>query len=208
MRTRSAALLTVLATACAVPAEAVAAPTLAPNYPCYTDEESVLLTGAGFSPNGEVRLSSSGARLATIDSDSDGEFSMRLSVPAIDGALTLPLVATDSADPRLSARTAVRVVSVGVEVVPSIGASWRIVARGFIGTRALYAHVRRRGAPGRRNVDLGAPRGACGTLDVTRRLFRRVPRPGAYTLQFDSNRRYVPNIAPSVTYSMTVARLP
>jgi hypothetical protein len=215
VRLRSAAALAVSAALAAVPSTASAAAespppsaTLDTSYPCYASGESVLLSGAGFTPQGRVTLSASGQQLTTIDADPDGSFTVRVQTPgAFFGTTRLRFTATDRAQPGLSDSATVRIADTDVVVTPEVGSPSRprrIRAWGFFGSDVVYAHVKRRGAARARNIRLGKPRGACGVLDTQRRLFPHSPRPGAYTLQFDSLRRYYPNIASSVSYYVGV----
>lgn len=212
MRPRSAAALAVSAALAAVPSTASAAEsppaTLDTSYPCYASGESVLLSGSGFTPQGRVTLSASGQQLTTVEADPDGSFTVRVQTPgAFFGTTRLRFTATDRTQPGLSDGATVRIADTDVVVTPEIGSPRqlrRIRAWGFFGSDAVYAHVKRRGAARARNVRLGAPRGACGVLDTRRRLFPHSPRPGAYTLQFDSLRRYYPNLASSVSYYVGV----
>ena len=211
MRPRSAAALAVSAVLAAVPATASGAPqpaALDTSYPCYSSGESVLLSGSGFTPGGRVTLSASGQQLTTIEADLDGGFTVRVQAPdALFGTVHLRFTATDRAAPTLTDHATVRIADTDVVVTPEIGGPSelrRIRGWGFFGAEAVYAHVKRHGAARARNIRLGSPRGACGTLNIQRRLFRNEPRPGAYTLQFDTLRRYYPNLDSSVSYSLGV----
>ena len=62
------------------------------------------------------------------------------------------------------------------------------LARGFTTGPTLWAHVVRGNT--RRNVKLGAVKGACGGLKARKRLLPRNAPVGVYTLQFDTFRRY------------------
>jgi hypothetical protein len=194
-----------------VPSAALGAPSgpaLDASYPCYSSGESVLLSGSGFTPEGHVTLSVSGQQLTTLDADADGGFTMRVQMPgALFGTTRMRFTATDRALPGLSDDATVQIADTDVVVTPEIGAPSelrRIRAWGFFGAATVYAHVKRRGAERARNIRLGAPRGACGRLDVQRHLFPDSPRPGAYTLQFDTLRRYYPNLDSSVRYSVGI----
>lgn len=211
MRPRSAAALAVSAVLAAAPSIASGAPppaALDTSYPCYSSGESVLLSGAGFTPQGRVTLSVSGRQLTTLDADLDGDFTVRVQAPeALFGTVHMRFTATDRTQPGLSDGATVRIANTDVVVTPEIGSPSelrRIRAWGFFGSSTVYAHVKRHGAARTRNIRLGTPRGACGVLDTQRRLFRNEPRPGAYTLQFDTLRRYYPNLESSVSYSLGV----
>ncbi len=211
MRLRNAAALTVSAVLAAAPtaaADATSPAALETSYPCYASGESVLLDGTGFTPAGEVTLSAEGQQLTTLDADVDGAFTVRVQTPdALFGTTRMRLTATDRARPALSDDATVRIADSDVMVTPEVGhpaRPRRVRAWGFFGAEAVYAHLKRRGAARARNVRLGTPKGACGVLDVQRRLFPSDPRPGAYRLQFDTLRRYYPNLDSSVSYSVGI----
>jgi len=158
---------------------------------------------------GDVLLRLEGVPLGTVDTDPDGAFTVRATLPRVLVEADFRFSATDRVDRSIRERTAVRVTSVGVDVLSIVGLPWHsqhIFARGFIEVPALYAHVRRRGARRARNILLGTPRNPCGTLSVRRSLFPRGARPGSYILQFDANARYIPRVHPSVRYSVSVRR--
>lgn len=209
MRLRSAVALAVLATlgtgAGSASAE-VLAPQLSASYPCYGSGESLLLTGSGFTPREVVALSVGGQQLGTVGTDPDGGFTARVEAPTgLFGTILLPFSATDRAE--LRADTTVRIVTTDVIVTPAVGSPGRlrrIQALGFFEGRAVYAHVKRRGARRARNIRLGVPSGACGRLDTRRRLFPSNVRPGTYRLQFDTLRHYSPNLASGISYDVAV----
>jgi hypothetical protein len=211
VRPLSAAALAVSAALAAVPSTASGTSppaALDTSYPCYSSGESALLSGSGFTPEGRVTLSAGGQQLIALDADLEGGFTVRVQMPAaLFGTTRMRFTATDQTAPALSDGATLRIADTDVVVTPEIGAPRqlrRIRAWGFFGTAAVYAHVKRHGAKRARNIRLGAPRGACGVLDVQRRLFQHPPRPGAYTLQFDALRRYYPNLESSVRYSVGV----
>jgi hypothetical protein len=208
VRLRSAVAPAVLATLAVAASSASAAPSLDASYPCYGSGESLLLSGSGFTPREAVTLSVSGQQLATIGTDPDGGFTARVQAPdALFGTLLLRFVAADWTDPEIRAGTTVRIAATDVLVTPAVASPSRlrrIQASGFFDARAVYAHVKRRGAKRARNIRLGTPSGACGELVVERRLFPRGVRPGSYTLQFDTLRRYYPNLASGISYVVAV----
>jgi hypothetical protein len=211
VRLRSAVALAVLATL-GIAAHGASAqapePRLSASYPCYGSGESLLLSGSGFTPQQSVALSVSGQQLATVGTDPDGGFTARVQAPgALFGTLLLRFSAADRARPSLRAGTTVRIADTDVLVTPAIGSPSRlrrIQAWGFFDARGVYAHIKRHGARRARNIRLGTPRGACGLIDVRRRLFPRGVQPGTYTLQFDTLRRYYPRLQSSVSYLVGV----
>lgn len=211
MRLRSAVALAVLATLGLAASGASAqapAPRLSASYPCYGSGESLLLSGSGFTPQAPVALSISGQQLATVGADPDGNFTARVQSPgSLFGTVLLRFSAVDSTSRSLRAATTVRIATTDVVVTPAIGGPARvrrIRAWGFFDARAVYAHIKRHGARRARNIRLGTPSGACGRLNIERRLFSAGVRPGAYTLQFDTLRRYYPNLESGVSYVVAI----
>lgn len=205
---RRAALITALAAACVPPATATAQSTmLSSDRSCYGPNQVISLTGYGFTPDGDVALSADGQQLGMGIADYDGLFSASLRAPALPFAyLPLRFTATDQTYLLNRASATVRLTSLGVRVTPATGIPSRprrIRARGFFDGRTLYAHIRHAGRT--RNVEIGTLRGPCRRLDVTRRLFRPGVRAGAYTLHFDTSRRYFPAAGSRVTYAVTIS---
>jgi hypothetical protein len=204
-RAALAAALTVLALA---PGQATAA-TIATDRPCYTVGESILLNGSGFPRSSWVSLRLDGIHLGGLTTDGDGSFDTRMPGPPVIRSSRLRVVARTAHSDREPTVGHVRVTPVDVRVAPAIGSPLlrrHIVATGFMGPGALYAHVRRRSAGRARNIRLGRPHGPCGTLRVSRRLFEPSVRHGLYDVQFDALRSYLPGLEPSVGYLIGVFR--
>jgi hypothetical protein len=177
---------------------------------CYGANQIISLTGYGFTPDGEVTLSADGQQLGVGYADYDGVFTATVRAPALPFSwLPLRFTATDRTYLLNRASTSVRLTSLGVQVTPTTGdpaRPRRIRAHGFFNGRTLYAHIRRGSRT--RNVRVGTLRGPCRRLDVVRRLFRPGVRAGAYTLHFDTNRRYFATPGGRVTYAVTIASAP
>ncbi len=100
--------------------------------------------------------------------------------------------AIDATNPAIRAATQLRVSALAISVRPNGGSPSRprrVRARGFVGGKTLYAHVRR----GRRyklRVRIGRLRGPCATVSARRRLLKRGTPVGTYRTQFDARRRY------------------
>jgi hypothetical protein len=182
---------------------------LDPDRTCYAPHQMISLSGYGFTPDGDVALSLGGERLGVGVADYDGLFRAELRAPALPFAdFWLDLTATDQTYRLNRASTTVRVTSLGVRVTPMTGdpeRPRRIRARGFFGGHTLYAHVRRGDRV--RNVRVGRLSGACRRIDATRRLFPPGVDPGAYKLDFDTNRRFERGIgaAARITYAVDIA---
>jgi hypothetical protein len=197
------AAVAIASVALAAPATASAATlTVDPVRSCYLEQDQVFLVATGYTPNGMVDFTREGNLVATLQADAAGQLQGTLRLPGlIMGQSPLTYVATDKADPTLTAQVSLLTTAVDVRVAPRNGPPnllLRIKARGFRGGSTLWAHVRRvkrrGGGPVRsRTVRIGRVRGPCWTANVRRRLFRRNTAAGCYRVQFDTFRRYKPN---------------
>jgi hypothetical protein len=197
------AALAIASVALAAPAAASAATlTVDPVRSCYLEQDQVFLVADGYTPNGKVDFTRDGNLVATLDADAAGQLQGTLMLPGlIEGQRPLTYVATDQADPAVTAQVSLLTTAVDVRVAPKTGPPNRLLrirARGFRGGRTLWAHVRRvkrrGGGPVRtRTVRIGRVRGPCWTANVRKRLFRRGTPAGRYRVQFDTFRRYKPN---------------
>jgi hypothetical protein len=188
------------AVALAAPAGAAAQASLEvdPLAPCYRERSRVFLPGAGFSPGGPVVFTRDARQIGDpILADASGQISANLRLPGLlSGQQRLTYVATDSANPALTAQVSLLVTATDVELEPARGAAHRLLtirARGFFGESGrVYAHVVRTGrrAGRARNMRIGRVSGSCRVLTARRRLFSRDARPGRYRVQFDTFRRY------------------
>ena len=207
MKLRTALLPGIALVALAAPGLSQAA-TLTADRSCYGPGQGIVLTGAGFTANGSVALSSEGQQLVTVATDPAGGFVASGPAPDIDAKRrTDDYVATDQANLSLTATAPVLISSLDVVVTPAKsppGKKRRIKARGFTTGKTLWAHVRR--GKKRRNVKIGRLKKPCGTLNVKRRLLARDAATGAYQVQFDSKRTYSVTTVPSVSYFITVFR--
>ena len=180
-----------------------------PNKPCYRSGESLVIGGTGYTPTASVRITSEGAFIGSVGTDQTGAFRGTLRVGQRRGERTKTYTGTDQANPAIVASTVLRVTALGVTVSPRSGRPGRLVrvrARGFTTGRRLYAHIVR--GRYRRNVRVGRLRGACRTLSARRRIFRQGTRPGRYTVQFDTRRRYSRQTAVRVRYRVAIFRRP
>lgn|GEM_PF-4823346 len=205
---RRAVLSTALLAALSLPAAASAQNVmLTSDRSCYGPNQVISLTGYGFTPDSDVALSADGQQLGLGIADYDGIFSASLRAPRLPFAsLPLRFTATDQTYLLNRASTTVRLTALDVSVTPRGGDPTRprrIRARGFFNGNILYAHVRHSGHT--RNVRLGNLQGPCRRLDVTRRLFGGGVRAGAYSLHFDTNRRYFRAAGPRVSYAVRIA---
>jgi len=112
--------------------------------------------------------------------------------PVSSGERRFNFSAIDATNPAIRAATQLRVSALAISVRPNGGSPSRprrVRARGFVGGKTLYVHVRR----GRRyklRVRIGRLRGPCATVSARRRLLKRGTPVGTYRTQFDARRRY------------------
>ncbi len=208
MKTRRTALQAILAACLIAPASASAQyVALEADRPCYAPGETVSLTGYGFTPDGDVGLSAGGMQLGFGIADYDGLFRATMRAPRLPfPQVGLRFTATDQTYRLNRASAEIQLTSHGVRVTPTTGDPThprRIRARGFFGGRALYAHVRRGDRV--RSLRVGRLTGACRRIDATRRLFPPGADPGAYKLDFDTNRRFLGEADRQISYAVKVA---
>jgi hypothetical protein len=199
----------IAAAALAAPATAVAAPTIKADLPCYYPGQPIALSGAGYTPGGDVGLSFqlAGARgnntVASKDplkADAAGGIGASLPAPdlASDSDLreTVTVTATDPAN--VFGTTQFLLTAVGVRVAPWFGGrgnpraltTFKVV--GWEPLRKIYAHYFLKGRR-LKTVEIGSVSGPCG--DLTKKLrqfpFRPVPA-GRYTIRFSGSRVFDP----------------
>lgn len=208
MKTRRTAVQALLAACLVAPASASAQyVALEADRPCYAPGERISLTGYGFTPESDVGLSAGGQQLGFGIADYDGLFRATMRAPRMPfWQAGLRFTATDQTYRLNRASATIQLTSLGVRMTPATGdpaRPRRIRARGFFGGRALYAHVRRGDRV--RSVRLGRLTGACRRIDVTRRLFPPGVRPGAYKLDFDTNRRFLGEADSQISYAVKIA---
>ena len=203
-----------LAAAAALALAIVAAPATAgaatlgvsPRKSCYRAGESVGFAGAGYTPNGSVQVNVDGRVLNTVPTDGSGTFAGLLTLGDPNGERVKTYSAVDTSNTAIQASLPLRVSSLDVTVKPESGVPGRVLrvrARGFTTGNTLYAHVVR-GSRNRRNVRIGALRGACRKLSVRKRLFRRQTHAGSYTVQFDTRRHYSSKTAVRVRFQVSL----
>jgi hypothetical protein len=215
MRNSTAAALAIAAGMLAVPSAAAAEATLGvdPAAPCYREQSTVHLPGAGFTPNGGVVFTRDGTPLGDpILADAGGQLFPQLILPGlVSGQRRLTYLATDQTDSALSADVSLLVTATDVGLTPAGGAPNRLLtirARGFFGGRTLYAHIVRTGkkTARARNMRIGAITGACKKVTARKRLFTKKTAAGHYRVQFDTYRRYRARRSIKTNFTVTVFR--
>jgi hypothetical protein len=199
-----------------LPASAHAAE-LAPLKPCYVSPpggmpETVALQGSGFTPGAAVDIAVDGAMAAqNVFVEADGSFGRDgggVPAPHQDaGERSFTVTASEQANPANTATATAQVVALRVRIVPADAAPRRRVrfsGAGFTGRGAVFGHYTYRDQL-RRTVRFGRPSGPCGSFAATRRLIP-VPKPrlGRWRLQVDQSRRYRPEPADAVWYSLEI----
>jgi hypothetical protein len=190
----------------AAPATASAA-SLRLNRQCYTRNQPVRFTGAGFQPNQVETISVGGTVLGTVTSNGSGSIAGRFPAPApfprVTSVRTYTMRASASGT---TARTRFSVVHTNIGVTPPLITPGFVTYRalGFTYSRSLYVHYLRSGRhlATRRIGSLSAP---CGTLTKKVRMFLFRPvRPATYTLVFDNSSRYSSSYRPNFSFQAVV----
>lgn len=173
-------------------APGASAATLGFNKPCFREFSPATLGGAGYTPNGPVGLFRDGTSLGFLRAGPFGGFGLTSGSGSVSsGERRFNFGAVDATNPAIRAATQLRVSALAVSVRPSGGSPSRprrVRARGFVGGRTLYAHVRR--GRYKLRVRIGRLRGACATVSARRRLLKRRTPVGRYRVQFDARSRY------------------
>jgi hypothetical protein len=194
----------------AAPASAGAA-TLAPNKACYGGGDAILLNGTGFTPGAQVTIAANGTPLSPpVASTAQGTILAGLVAPFLTSATerTDTFTATDGANPANVGTTGVHRSILRLAVSPANASPLRVrrfKARGFTTGKTLYRHTLR--GKKVRNGRMGKLKGACRTLSVKKRLFRRSARTGTYHVQFDTFRHYSSKRTQRIRFRIRVYRV-
>lgn len=207
MRSRSAALLVTLLALLAGAAQASAAE-IRVNRSCFADpsdrEDTVRLSGSGFTPNAAYQVVLDGQPLTGGNGriDAGGNMSGRFVAPSVESISriarqhTYRLSVQEGANQPVTTFTVSRLFA---SFRPASGAPSSLRVRfslygfGLQGDRRPPVYVHYVGPSGRlgRTLRLGTAAQACGFLRTSRRrLFPFSPRRGAWRLQFDTRKRY------------------
>jgi hypothetical protein len=211
---RTLPLLVLAATAAAtLPATASATPTLHADRACYTEQQPIMLSGAGYTPGGPIRFlgnfsgnagNADAVPLgAPITADPAGGLSFRLPAPALssnrDVTETLTISANDQTKQAVQPPLPPSEQAAGVQVTLSL---WAVGVRAWAGGRGdpkassdflgvgwepfrrIYAHYFL-GGKRVRSIRIGAVSGPCGNLAKRIRQFPFRPvRAGDWTVYF------------------------
>jgi hypothetical protein len=204
----------VLAAILAAPAQAVPELT-SPLNPCYLvatqdQRQPIPITATGFTPFGKVDIllddilqfqtgvltegNIAGQILAPFQEEGTGPFTLRLS---------------EVGNPKNVIVRTTMVTRLSVEQSPQRASTTqkvRFKGRGFLDPGLpVYAHYVFAGKV-RESVRLGVPKGPCGTFNVKRPQFpfKKSPRRGKWTIQFDQHPQYNPKAPVRVPMTIRV----
>jgi hypothetical protein len=218
VRTTLLALFLTLSTA---PALAQAAPTLTGLKPCFvvaneTQRESVPVSGTGFTKLAGVDIFVDDIQQQFTgdqpQADLNGNLTGSVLAPVIDeGQRAFTLRAAEHENPGLFATVTSKVTRLEVEQSPSSASTRqrvRFKGRGFTDlTAPLYMHYVY-GGRSKKTIRIGLPSGDCGTFNVRRKQFpfKKSPKRGIWTIQFDQMPAYSPKASPRVPLTVKVSR--
>jgi hypothetical protein len=199
-----------LALAASVPATASAA-SLTLDRQCYTRNQPVRVSGAGYQPNQVQTILLGATTLGTLKSDAAGSIVGRFSAPAPSRRATSvrTYTLTASASPTgspVAASTTLQVVHTNIGVTPPFITPGFVTynALGFTYSRLLYVHYLQ-GTRHLRTKRIGTLSGPCGSLKTKVRMFLFRPvKPGSYTLVFDNSARYSASYRPNFSFQALV----
>ncbi|MGZ4173858.1 MAG: hypothetical protein ACXVQR_05220 [Solirubrobacteraceae bacterium] len=194
----------------AVPATASAA-TLQLNRQCYTKNQLVRVSGAGYQPKQALTLFLNGKALVSGTSDAAGRLAGRFNAPAPFRSVTSTRTYSVSISPSptgspVSARGTFKVVHTNIGVIPPFITPGFVTytALGFTYGRSLYVHYLR-GTRHLHTKRIGALAGPCGSLKKKIKMFLFRPvKPGSYTLVFDNSSRYSATYRPNFSFQALV----
>jgi len=197
-------------------APAQAAPELVtPLDPCYVvaqenQRQPVLVVARGFTPLNPVEIFIDNVPQTTTTALGDGTINGNVLAPFQEegtGPFTLRLSEVEVPTNTLAATTLV--TRLAVEQSPpraSTAQRVRFKGRGFTEPGLpVYAHYVF-AAKARKSVRLGLPKGPCGTFNFKRKQFpfKKSPRRGTWTIQFDQHPQYNPKAPVRVPMTIRV----
>ena len=203
-RNRSFAACALLALALAgLPAATASAATLSTDKRCYRTKENMTISGAGYTPNGNVPFTLNAQPFGALTADANGAIGSTVAspTPAKDPTkvLSFTLTATDQTNPALTATTKFQVVHTNVTIKPALVTPGTVTfsALGFTSGDKLYIHYLLNGKH-LVTKKLGKLHQPCATLKKQARMFLFRPvKPGNYKLVFDTSKTYSAKFRPS-----------
>ena len=201
------------------------APTIESTLPCFSASTGAQLTGSGWTPSGQVRLtgtyvpSGEPALDHTVTADVNGRLEFSSGLPNRDiRRLRVEVRADDTAHPELTASVQFTLSWFGPFFRPwntdgpapgRPGKTSVIEASGYIGEgkKVLYAHYVRGDEDHFETTRVGRLTGPCGALRRRFRQFDFKPvRPGTYAVYFDTLPFVTPDTYDAPGYRRVVVR--
>jgi hypothetical protein len=206
---RYATAFTLATAGMALTATGAQAATLAigPARACQLSGQKVNMLGGGYTPNGSVNIAIDGTSLGNLPTDPAGSLAGQITLGRLKGVKAHSIVATDSANPALTAATTFFGTTRQVTVKPKrarAGKKLKIKGYGFLKSGNAYMHVRGNGYSA--DTKVGNPKGVCGTWSKRRHIVPSFASSGVYSVQFDQRKRYSRKTKPRVRGRMTVTR--
>jgi hypothetical protein len=206
---RAVIAFTVATAGMAATAAAAQAATLAigPARPCQLSGQKVNMLGGGYTPSSYVDFTIDGKSLGSLPTDPSGSLAGQITLGSLKGVKSHALVATDQANPALTASTSFMGTTRQVTVKPKharAGKKLKLKGYGFLNGGKVYMHVRRGGYAA--DAKVGKPKGVCGTWSGKRHVVPSSAASGVYHVQFDQKKRYSKKTQPRVRGTMTVTR--
>jgi hypothetical protein len=197
-----AATVGTLATAAAAQAATVS---ITPVKACYLTGESDTLSGAGFTPNGNVSIAVDGTTVFSLTADAAGNIGTTLRFGTMKAVKSHTLAATDDTNPALTGSVAFTGTTHQVATANSRGKPGKKVklrGYGFLFGRKAYMHVNGHGI--HTTTFLARPKAPCGTFTVKKKLVRKGAPIGKYKVQFDARKKFSKQTRPRLVYPLTV----
>jgi hypothetical protein len=199
------------------PASASAAPVFTQTLkPCYVaaqplQRETIDVRAEGFTPMAKIDILLDDIVQQSAQATFEGKLAGSIIAPWVDGEqrdFTLRLAEQGKAANGVSATS--KVTRLAVEQLPakaSTAQRVRFRGRGFTSYAPIYAHYVFAGKS-RKTVRIGVPTAPCGTFSVRRKQFpfKRSPKVGVWTIQFDQLPRYDPQAATRVPVTIKVRK--
>jgi hypothetical protein len=206
---RYALAFTVATAGWAATAASAQAATLAigPARACQLSGQKVNMLGGGYTPNGLVNFTLDGQTLGQLQADPAGSLAGQITLGQLKGVKTHAVVATDAANPALTATTTFTGTTRQVTVKPKharAGKKLSLKGYGFLKAGKVYMHVRGNGYSADSKV--GNPKGPCGTWSGRRHIVPSFASAGVYRVQFDQKKKFSKKTKPRVRGRMTVTR--
>jgi hypothetical protein len=205
MTSRLTALVAVAGAFAAIPAAASAAQIMV-DRPCYADpsqrQDTVTLTGTGFTPNATYQVTLDGQPLAggTGTADATGGINGTFIAPSLAKGANEHSYAVGVQEGANAPTTSFLVTRLFADFQPSKGDPSSLKVRfslfGFSLQGAqqppIYVHYIRPNGKLKKSYRVGTARGACGTIHATmkRRLFPFGAERGRWRLQFDTAKKF------------------